>query len=158
MRFERIRQIIKAGSNTFLPELAIVFVFFLTVSKYVGHSEKTLGADGGGYYDYLPSLFIHHDFIRKGVSETENPAMYERIAAIEAYGKPAEYRVNKYSCGTAILEMPFFLCALLTTECSGENSDGYQPSFQKSVLIAALFYLFLSLVFLKKLRRTKPKR
>lgn len=105
-------------------------------------------ADGVGYYDYLPSLFIHEDLVRK---DTESSVKYERIEKLPVYVNYKSGKVNKYHCGTAILLTPFFL---VTHFLTAQPHTGYEWMFQLTVLVAALFYLGLTLVFLKKLLRT----
>lgn len=65
------------------------------------HKEpgKVIWSDGEGYYVYLPSVFIFHDFVKDAVRDTGY------IKAFQDTGKI----FSKYTCGVAILEMPFFL-------------------------------------------------
>jgi hypothetical protein len=69
---------------------------------------------------------------------------------MDAYVDLGGFKVNKYACGTALLQLPFFIGAMLATELEGNDHDGFQPPFQNAVLIATLFYLLLSIFFLKK--------
>jgi len=135
----------------FINEVIIILGFILLINNYIGTVDNTINADGIGYYDYLPSIIIHHDLLRKNDSILENPSLYNRINSIGAYVDYNNLKVNKYPCGTALLQLPFFTYAYLTSIPEGDINDGYQRPFQKTVLYAAIFYLFLSILFLKKI-------
>jgi len=129
-------------------EIFIVFLYILLINNYLGNAEKTMNADGVGYYDYLPSLFIHHDMLRNNAKAEKDTVLYERISSYAFYVDYQGFKVNKYPCGTAVLEAPFFFYTYLTTQKNGNQADGYQTSFQITIFHAALFYLFLTLFFL----------
>ncbi len=137
--------------KSFIPEVIVVFGFIFLINSYIGNVESTIKADGIGYYEYLPSIFIHHDLLRKNNSLQENPSLYERVISTEVYVDYNNFKVNKYPCGTAILQLPFFTYAYLTSNLEGSINDGYQRPFHKAVFYAAIFYLFLSILFLKKI-------
>lgn len=133
-----------------LFELLIVLVYILLINNYIGNVDNNIGeSDGQGYYDYLPSGLIHNDLDRKDIS-IQDTAFYSRIDGLPGYIDYQDSKLNKYPCGTAIMQLPFFSIAYATTELEGTDQDGYQTSFQKSIFFAALFYLFLALFFLKK--------
>jgi hypothetical protein len=131
-------------------EALIIFIYIFLINNYIGNVDDHIHADGIGYYDYLPALFIHHDLIRKDTPYSDGSALYDRIDRTRVYIDYHNFKVDKYPCGTALLQLPFFAWTLLTTARTGDMQDGYQPSFQKAVFYAALFYLFLSIFFLKK--------
>lgn len=131
-------------------EFIIVLVFALLVqNNFVG---KTITGDGIGYYDYLPSTFIYKDIFRKNYSEEEKSAFKKRTENFGFYLSYDGHYVNRYPGGTAILQMPFFFGARIFAE-NGENSvnDGYQKEYHFAIFVAALFYLLLSLLFIRKL-------
>ena len=127
-------------------------MFFLIFNNYIGDAYRTINADGIGYYDYLPSMFIHQDFVRKDVPINENPELYNRVISRGVYNYYGDYMVDKYPCGVAILAFPFFMYthSLMAGSYTGNIDDGYQGVFQKTMFYTALFYLFLSLLFVKK--------
>lgn len=136
----------------FINEFVIIFCLIFLINNYIGKADKRIGADEVGYYEYLPSIFIHHDFVRKNDSVHQNPNLYHRINSINGvYVDYKGYKVNKYSGGTAFLQLPFFAYTCLTSKLDGNFNDGYQSAFQKSFYYIAIFYLFLSILFLKKL-------
>ena len=135
-------------------ETLIVFLYVILVHTYIGNVDEKFKGDGKGYYDYLPSIFIYHDLVRKDLPLPERPEVYNRINGSVGYVAYKEYMVNMYACGTALLELPFFIFTHLTTELEGTYSDGYQLPFQRTIYYAALFYVFLSLIFLRKVLKT----
>lgn len=139
--------------KSILGEVIVIFLFLFIINNYIGKHNDYIHSDGTGYYDYLPSLFIHNDINRKGKPESLHPDLYKRINTLNwAYSAaPDEHKVNKYPCGTALLTAPFFFSAYLSSPPQGEISDGYGQPYQNVVFYAAVFYLFLSLFFLKKL-------
>ena len=90
-------------------ELLIIFLFIFLLNTLIGKEDVKINADGIGYYDYLPSLFIHHDFIRKDISVSKDLNYYKRINSLEIYNDYHNRKLNKYPCGTAILQSPFFI-------------------------------------------------
>jgi hypothetical protein len=145
-----IHQLKELLQKFFIEGLIIVLLCFV-IDNYTGHRETRITADGIGYFEYLPSIFIHDDFIRKDASIDKNPEKYERLSKLENYVDHKDRWVNKYAVGTAILQSPFFLYSLATTDRTNNLDDGYQPAFQWSVFYASLFYLFFSLYFFKQL-------
>jgi len=144
-----ILHIIRFVKSIFI-EAFIIFIYIFLINNYIGNVDDHIRADGVGYYDYLPSLLIHHDLIRKDIPYRDDPVLYHRIGRIKAYVDYQNFKVDKYPCGTALLQLPFFTYTFLTTARNGEMQDGYQPPFQKAVFYAAIFYLFLAVFFLKK--------
>ena len=134
-----------------IPELLILVVFMLMINLKVGKTYPYIKADGIGYYDYLPSIFIRHDLTRKNQLLINNPEFYKTIQKKGVYVHYHGYLVDKYPVGTAVLQSPFFLITYLTTPLQGSPEDGYQKPFQHAVLYATLFYLFLGIFFLRKI-------
>lgn len=62
---DRLINLILHFIKSVIVEVFIIFLFILLINNYLKNSETTIRADGVGYYDYLPSLFIHHDLARK---------------------------------------------------------------------------------------------
>jgi len=153
----RLFQSLKLLFNKYFPgvlkhisiELLIVFIYVVSINNYFGNVDEKIKADGIGYYDYLPSIFIHHDIVRKDVPFNKDSNLYSRINDNGVYVEYEEFLVNKYPCGTALLELPFFLFTYLLTDIEGDSLSGYERPFHTTVFHAALFYLFLSLLFLK---------
>ncbi|MCF8298171.1 MAG: hypothetical protein K9J13_11540, partial [Saprospiraceae bacterium] len=136
--------------KSIIVEASIIFIFLFLLNNFIGYTDKTIKADAIGYYDYLPSIFIYHDFIRKDIPISEDSSFYERINIPEVFVNFNDYKINKYPCGTALLQLPFFTYTYLTTDFEEDKISGYEQPFQRTVFYATIFYLFLSLFFFKK--------
>ncbi len=141
----------KINIRSVLPELIIILLFVLFVQTNRMKTEEVIKADAIGYYDYLPSFFIDHDLIRKDKPFRKDSVLYNRIDKKGVYVNYKGFKVDKYPVGTALLQWPFFYVAYLTTTPDGTGDYGYQKPFQQAVAYSALFYLFLALLFLRKL-------
>jgi len=147
----QLKNIIGHFFHAIIVEVFIIFCLIFLINNYFINEKVTIKSDGVGYYEYLPSIFIHHDFVRKDIVNQNNPHIYDRFDPITLYVDVDGHKVNKCPCGTAILEFPFFAWALITTHLEGNYNDGYQFPFQVAIFYAAIFYLFLSIFFLRKI-------
>jgi hypothetical protein len=138
-----------------LVEFITLGVLIFSLIFFIGVAETNINADGIGYYDYLPSTFIHHDLIRKEHSQFISDGTYDRINGYTQYVNYHQYKVNKYPVGVSVLLFPFFTLAYFIESSAGDiNLTGYEFWFQKMSLVGSLFYLLLSLIFLRKILET----
>ena len=112
--------------------------------------KSDLKADAAGYYVYLPGLF-HHGMRASTMSDS--------LVALGGFGFEADHSrdriVTKYSCGTALLQLPFFLVAE-AIEGFGAT-DGWTRTHHQAVEIAGIFYWTAGLLFIAlALRRWRP--
>lgn len=134
--------------------IAIVVLMTAISSNTNWGKERWKGiveADGKGYYAYLPAVFIYKDlnfgfFDHIEKDKYYNPNRYYDYRANSGYAQ----LINKYYCGTAVAEMPFFLMAHGLTKMTGGDADGYSEYYMVFVNFAAIFYLFLGLFYLRK--------
>jgi len=131
-----------------IGELIVILGFLVIIKQFIGTPETTITADGVGYYDYLPSIFIRGDFNRKDENQEKSPAQFQEILNKGTYVSYEGKFVNKYPCGVALLQSPFFLA---TSSKTVKIASGYEPEYHQSIYYAAVFYLFLGLLFLKGL-------
>ncbi|MCI5057774.1 MAG: hypothetical protein MRY83_16785 [Flavobacteriales bacterium] len=120
------------------------------VHFYLGHQTEIIKSDGKGYYDYLPSIFIHDDIYRYKQEDQVNARVKNLTIAYVPY---EDGFVNKYPCGTALLELPFFLVAHFGIN-HDTTSTGYEGKYHRAIYYAVILYLILGLLFFKKLLRT----
>ena len=148
-----MNRFVKIPANIFHETLIVIF-YVILVHAFIGNVDEKFIGDGKGYYEYLPSIFLYHDLVRKDLSHSENPQVYRRTDNTGMYVPYKDHTVNMYPCGTALLEFPFFMATYQISRLKGAEVDGYGLPFQRSVYYAALFYVFLSLIFLKKVLLT----
>lgn len=131
-------------------ESLIILAVMLLVSYYFGAPDQRIVADGQGYYDYLPSALIRHDLVRYDKDPIHDSAAFSEVSRFGTYVAYGEGRVDKYFCGTAVLISPVFIVASWFADLA---DDGYSEYYQTAVYYAALIYLFLALIFIRKFLR-----
>ena len=141
-----------------------IFILLITVPTLIydrinrwGYMSKpddiwteTINSDGCGYYEYLRAAFIFHDFNYDYVDSKENRTNNSYVSGYFLSNVDGG-KVNRYFAGTAILVSPFFLIVLGIENLFHASVTGYEYPFQIATSIAALFYLILGLIWLKKL-------
>ena len=132
---------IRLSSTTLYGLIFILFGMIINfLYRDVFHSiqiEKiVIGSDPEGYYQYLPQFFLREW------------SGFDHLLWAKPYleGKT----LNEFTCGLAILWTPFFLVAHFISLFFGLDADGYANIYYGFVLIAALFYTYMGLVFLYK--------
>ncbi|MBL0129087.1 MAG: glycosyltransferase family 39 protein [Flavobacteriales bacterium] len=117
--------------------------------------QNILSWDTFGYHLYLPATFIHHDL---GLNDAA--WVQEAMTKYEAGGKP--YQINptadgrwvmKYPMGLAILWLPFFLIAHVLAGILGFAQDGFSAPYQWALIIAALVYMLIGIMLLRRVLR-----
>ena len=107
--------------------------------KHPTLEKLVVGSDMEGYYQYLPWFFLH---------DWED---FNQLPWAKSYGDGKTLSV--FTCGTAILQSPFFLAAHGVTQVAGLEADGYGPVYYFSVFLAGLFYAMLGMAFLYRALR-----
>jgi len=109
--------------------------------------NKVIDNDVVSYYAYLPAAVIFHDLDFSFMKLL--PAGFEGKIwlATAPNGKP----IIRMTMGLAFLWFPFFIVAHLFAKLAGISALGYSWPYSLSIFVAAIFYLFLGLVFLRKI-------
>lgn len=134
-----------------LITLVISFAFFIKHGK----ESYTFYGDALGYYTYLPSAFIYHNF--KAIEwlpkdkQIEQPILdYVERYKTEGKRSPKGYYINQYTYGIALTELPFFCIAHAYEKVKGLPANGYSTTYHYLIKFATIFYTFLGLFFLYK--------
>jgi hypothetical protein len=135
------------GKHIILSRPAWFFLLFLMIvllsNSLYRHYNKisarnfVMGSDMEGYYQYLPHLFLM------------NKEEMKQMRWAKPYGD--DIRLNVFTCGVAIMQLPFFLIAHEVSKFLEMESNGYNPVYFMSVLFAAIFYVYTGLYYLFKL-------
>ena len=132
--------------------ISAVLLFFIVSERWIGKNHENwrliVDSDGRGYYAYLPAIFIYHDLYFDFVYRQE-AKIYNNGSKEYLYLYSGE-RGNKYFIGEALLISPFFLVAWFFSWLAGMSLTGYNVLFFCSVSIAALSYLVIALIFIRK--------
>ena len=109
-------------------------------------------SDPGGYYAYLPSLFIYHHLGRADslyrIAEATVPG---KMGDIGLRPLPNGNVITKYTLGVALGELPWFAGAHLYARWHGDVANGFSRPYQQSMVLAGLAYGLLGLWVVRKL-------
>lgn len=115
------------------------------------HWKGVIESDAKGYFGYLPATFVYGDLNYGFYDEMEMNKYYDANFHLEYRQTTADGRYfNKYFCGSAVAMSPFYLIAHAVANNSGYDADGYSFPYIVSITLAALFYFFLGLLYLRK--------
>lgn len=109
--------------------------------------NKIIDNDVVSYYAYLPAAIIFQDLNFSFVKNLPTNFEGKIWLSTAPNGKP----VLRMTMGLAILWFPFFLLAHLFAHLLGISTLGYSYPYSFSIFVAAIFYLFVGLVFLRKI-------
>lgn len=133
--------------------MLIVLLVSININWHKDHWKGILEADGKGYYAYLPATFIYHDLNFGFFDEIEKEKYYHKNLYYDYRYSYNGSMTNKYFVGTSITMLPFFLIGHVATLLTDQPADGYSKWYQILINIAAIFYLCLACVYMKKLLR-----
>lgn len=142
-----------------LSALALAILMFVFIGFRLNHcSNNTIQAckvttwDAFGYYMYLPGTFIYQDNRElKWVDTIEQQYAVSGGTFYQASQLPSGTYTNKYLCGIAIMESPFFgLAHWYASSTNPYPADGFSFPYQFAMICAALCWTLLGLIFLRK--------
>jgi hypothetical protein len=130
------------------------FMLFLSFNRHskadVYNYRSEIFADKAGYYVYLPASFIY------GFKADEFPTNVDEKTGngfqLDTAGNKV---ITKYTYGVALMQFPFFMLAHLVSLATSNDANGFTFLYQKSVDVAAVFYLFIGLFALFKFLKKK---
>ncbi len=138
--------------NRFIYILAAVVLLFMFKYRFGGENgeeyKRVINGDGKGYYAYLPAVFIYHDLTFSFFDKDPEKFGYQYSNTFLL--NHDKKNLNKYTCGEAILLIPFFLLAVAYSWFMGLPIDGYNGAFHIFVALGNLFYFVLGLIVTKK--------
>lgn len=99
------------------------------------------------YYEYLPAALIFHDLTFSFTKEFPKDFQERIWLGTAPNGKP----IVRMTMGLAMLWLPFFLAGHLLANILGLATLGYSWPYGLSIFLAALFYMTMGLVFIRKI-------
>jgi hypothetical protein len=128
--------------------LLLIFISWLSwFVKYREYERNHIVWDVISYYSYLPATFIENDLKLSFIDHHEDEYSHKYWPERTAAGA----KVIKTTCGLSILYLPFFLGGHAVAKLTGAAADGFSVPYQFGLLLGSLFYVFIGLVFLRKL-------
>lgn len=128
--------------------LIVLGILLLAVANNLNggreHWRTVLQADAKGYHAYLPALLVHHDphfgFLDLADSLGGSSTLYFDYRTVVG-----QDTVNKYWCGTALLQAPFYLAVHAWLHVSGGPATGHGRPYILAVCVAAIAYALIGL-------------
>lgn len=109
-------------------------------------------SDGFGYYSFLPQYFLYYDQpYFTYLDKLPDNLPIERSALSLTNDPRLHHLTDRYFIGTSLFYSPFFAINTLYNNVSGGKMDGYSYSYQLSVCIGAMLYVFLSMLLIVRL-------
>ena len=133
--------------------LALVLTATFIIVNFTGSSgyRKTIiDGDGSGLYAYLPAIMIYHSVDFTPIFKFEKSRRPPDYTG-HYFHKYNDTLIDKFTCGSALLQLPFFLLAYVLSLLFGLNADGYNIFFQYATALAGLFWAGTGLFFFVKL-------
>lgn len=134
----------------------VFFSMFFTrsvVPKF--NTEKQIKVttwDAFGYYVYLPSIFIYHDFKKlEWLSAVDKKYEVTGGNGWQAIKETNGNYVFKYLGGVAFLELPFFIVGHLAATIFHYPQDGFSLPYQLTLGYGILVYCLIAFLFLRKI-------
>ncbi|MGB0931012.1 MAG: hypothetical protein ACPGVB_09570 [Chitinophagales bacterium] len=147
-------------NKSLLALLISAIAFMASLHYYANWDDNILGGgDSGGYYLYLPALFIHQDLDSLDRSVEARRQYYRHynfvadnpIGIGEAHHIGEGKQVNKYTIGVAMLITPFFLTAHFLAQFTSYPTDGYSFIYMYFAHLSCVFYVLMGLFILRRL-------
>ena len=142
-------------ARKYLILYSILITTFIVVNIFGTDSfrEVFIDGDGSGHYAYLPTLIIYHTVDFADVFEFEKsqrPLDYMG----HYFHKQGDILINKYTAGTALLQLPFFLIAYILSFIFGLTPDGYNIIFQYCIALSAVFWVGIGISYFVRLLKS----
>ncbi len=138
----------------------IVLIFAIFVVSFVpkltdiasGEDRCLCGYDGYGYYLYLPHLFNEGDLdIKQEWAQKLQDEYCEGIYAYQIVRTEKGKELNTYHLGQAFVELPSYVVGDLFARILGHKTDGFSKPYYIAFILNALLFIFLGLLYLRKL-------
>jgi hypothetical protein len=144
---------LSVADRFFIPAV-VVAAIAAYISIYAGGLADTpVRSDGFEYYVYAPAIVIHHDPTLERLARDCCAGTFPGPIGILRWPSTGRL-VDRHTMGVALLVLPFFVAGHLLTLWSNMPRDGFSQFYAHASGIAAIFYLAVGLLLLKRqLRR-----
>ncbi len=130
--------------------IALIILFMAGNMLEVKHwkeEQRVIEWDAISYYAYLPALFIYHDLSLGYADSYDGPHRFIVWPEKTQEGN----NLIKTTMGVSLLWMPFFLAGHLAAVVTGADAGGYSEPYKFFLLVSALTYLLIGLVYLRRI-------
>ncbi|MFA6150075.1 MAG: hypothetical protein WC716_02060 [Chitinophagaceae bacterium] len=141
----------KSRISLFVILIALLFFRIENLQHHAKADHKVTTWDAFGYYMYLPGFFIYHDVKDlKWVEHIDKKYAVTGGKFYQAIQLESGTYTNKYLCGVAILQMPWFFLGHTLAAVTNNPQDGFSCPYQYAIMFGAIFWAMLGLIFLRK--------
>lgn len=132
-----------------LSKYSIIFcvsliAVFTVIKGYWKDENRVIVSDVINYYAYLPATFIFHDIGITKAETIENGKFWTKRL-------PNGNNIIKMSMGMSFIYAPFFFAGHAAAKLLGYEAFGFSEPYRFALIIGALIYLLLGLIFLRKI-------
>lgn len=141
--------------KNYLSAISIVVAgfFFVQNTQYVKRWEEPnspIQWDVISYYEYLPAIFIHHDWSLSFLDQ--RPELEGKFWHSKG---PNNSRVIRTSMGMALLYLPFFLlghaAAHMLEYILGYSTDGFSDPYEIALIYGSVIYCIIAMLILRRI-------
>ena len=141
-------------AETFKPSSSLISIYcivlisiycYLNIAKW--RKNDVIKNDTISYYAYLPATFIYHDISLNFLNDSSSTKKVEMWPEKAPNGK----NVIKTSMGVAFFYAPLFIAAHTCAQVLNYASTGYSQIYHLFIGFTSALYLFLGLLFLRKI-------
>lgn len=138
----------------FIVILTFIVFRFVHIKNNDVNGYNATSWDAFGYYMYLPSVFIYDDVKELNwLPKIDSTYHVTGGHLYQAMQLESGTYTNKYLCGVAILQLPFFTIGHLTAGYTNFPQDGFSAPYQYSILFGGIFWALIGFIFLRKVLR-----
>jgi hypothetical protein len=127
-----------------------IFIICVNYNQSTWKKRYIIVHDVISYYAYLPATFIDKD-IKLSFINDSNQGNYFIENKYWPVKTSEGKNLIKMSMGLTYLYSPFFFIAHSLSKTLGYQADGFSEPYQFAIQFSGLFYLFISLIWLRKL-------
>ncbi|HCM58998.1 MAG TPA: hypothetical protein DIS74_01160 [Bacteroidales bacterium] len=147
----RVLKFSLTGKNWISALTLTLLIAFMTVTmlseKHWKDEQRVIEWDAISYYAYLPATFIYNDLSLSFADNYKGPHKF----IVWPERSPTGKYVIKTTMGLSLLWTPFFLAGHTVAYISGADTGGYSPPYKFFLLLSALFFLTVGLIYLRKI-------
>lgn len=138
----------------------ILLIFSIFVISFIpkikdisdGKDRCLCGYDGYGYYLYLPHFFEKGNLdIKQNWAQRLQNEYCDGIYAYQIVRTESGKELNVYHLGQAFVELPGYVVGEAFARMLGFKNDGFSKPYYIAFVLNALLFIFLGLLYLRKL-------
>ena len=142
-----------SGKIVILLSMVFAFTTFDKISDVTSGQKPCLCAyDGYGYYSYLPRIYEKGDlkFDQEWMQRRQDQYCF-RAHAYQLEKRNLKADVNIYHMGLSFALLPSYAISDIAARIGGYPTDGFSTPYHVGYQLNALLFIFLGLLYLRKL-------